>query len=295
MELRHLRYFIVLAEELHFGNAARRLFISQPPLSRQIKELEEELGVILLLRDNKRVSLTEAGRFFLEQARKVVGQLESAMQQTNQIHHSLAGEIKIGYISSIDKKKLGELIHHLRDVHPFLQTKLFELPTNRQIQALEDGKLDIGIIRAPNASPLLQSEMLYEDGFSLVFPAAMAIPERLEELANFPFISYHATAVPVYHSQMLAFCAELGFKPTLRHECNNIASILELVELNAGISIVPACVRHQYGHLGVRFFNVEESAIKTEVLLTYQRRQNHPAFSMLRCLMLALFCSRSVT
>lgn len=289
MELRHLRYFIVLAEELHFGNAAKRLFMSQPPLSRQIKELEKALGVTLLLRDNKRVSLTEAGSFFLTQAKTILAQLESAKQQAHQIHQSLGGEIKIGYISSVDKKKLGQLIHNLHDAHPFLQTKLFELATQKQIRALEEGRLDIGIIRAPNASPRLQSEKLYREGFSLVFPKAMTVPENLALLADYPFISYHASAVPVYHSQMLAFCAQLGFKPTLRHECNNIASILELVELNAGISIVPSSVQHQYGYLGVRFFNVENADIKTEVLLTYQRRQEHPAFSMTRKLMLTLF------
>ncbi|MGH2623423.1 MAG: LysR family transcriptional regulator, partial [Sphingobacterium sp.] len=167
MEIRHLRYFIMLSEELHFGKAAKRLFISQPPLSRQIKELELELGATLFSRNNKRVALTPAGEYFLKEARNILVTLDSAKHHANQIHSGLAGEIKIGYISSVDKAKLGILIQRIQKKHPYVQTKLFELPTEKQITALENRKLDIGIIRAPNPSYRLQTEKLYDDGFCL--------------------------------------------------------------------------------------------------------------------------------
>lgn len=289
MELRHLRYFLTLAEELHFGNAAKRLFISQPPLSRQIKELEEELGAILFFRDNKRVELTEAGKFFRKEAETLMKKLASVQQQTHQIHHSLAGEIKIGYISSVDKSKLGLLIQKLQKLYPYVQTKLFELSTIRQIEALDNGKMDIGIIRAPSSSPHLATEQLYKDGFCLAVPNSFDLPATFSTLAKEPFISYHAKYAPVYHNEMLAYCAQMGFMPTLHHECNNISSILELVHLNAGITVVPQSVQYQYSHLAIRFVNVDKIAIKTDILLAYAKENEHPVLPVIRQFILDLF------
>ena len=123
MELRHIRYFLTLAQELHFGKAAQKLCISQPPLSRQIKDMESELGVQLFLRDNKRVVLTVAGEHFKKEAAAILAQLELLKQQTNQIYHSFAGEIKISYTSSINKSKLGHLIQRIDEKYPFLKAK----------------------------------------------------------------------------------------------------------------------------------------------------------------------------
>lgn len=289
MELRHLRYFIMLAEELHFGKASKRLFISQPPLSRQIKELETELGASLFMRNNKRVELTEAGVYFLEKSKDILDGLESAKQQVKQISNSLAGELKIGYISSVDKNKLGHLIQNLQVTHPYLQTKMHELRTSKQISALEHGKLDIGIIRAPNHSPQLITDHLYEDRFCIAVPKGFAVPSDLTELATYPFISYHANYAPVYHNLMMAFCAKLGFTPRLRHECNNISSILELVHLKAGISIVPLSVEQQYKHLDIQFLSIDANDIKTEILLAYSKETKHPAVQILREDILTLF------
>lgn len=289
MELRHLRYFLMLAEELHFGNAAKRLFISQPPLSRQIKELEKELGVVLFFRDNKRVELTESGKFFQKEAHALLRKLESVQRQTHQIYHSLAGEINIGYISAIEKSKLGLLIQKLQKIYPYIQTKLFELSTVRQVEGLESGKLDIGIIRAPNPSPYLVTESLYEDGFCLAVPTTFELPTRFSALAEQPFISYHAKYAPAYHNEVLAYCAQLGFMPTLHHECNNISSILELVHLHAGISVVPQSVQYQYAHLDIRFINMEQTSIRTAILMAYRTESEHPVIPVIRELILDLF------
>ncbi len=289
MELRHLRYFLVLSEELHFGKAAKRLCISQPPLSRQIKELEQELGITLFLRDNKRVTLTDAGRYLAEEAASTLKQLAFATQHATQIHESLAGEVRIGYISSIDKKKLGKLIQELQTQHPFLQTKLYELSSDKQVYGLANSQMDIGIIRAPSLSPKITVEKLYDDGFALVYAADYTLPEDLSLLAALPFISYHADYAPMYHQQMLSCCAQLGFSPNLRHACNNISSILDFVHINSGISIVPQSVRTQYQHLHLNFLNLEEPSLRTDILLAYAKEQKHPAFSLLRDLIKKLF------
>ncbi|MFD1768968.1 LysR family transcriptional regulator [Sphingobacterium suaedae] len=289
MELRHLRYFVTLAEELHFGRTAKRLYISQPPLSRQIKDLENELGVTLFLRDNKRVELTAAGRFFYQEVQTLLQRLQLAQEHVNLLHQSLSGEVKIGYISSIDKTKLGQLLHLLQEIYPFLQTKLYELPSERQVTALKNNKMDIGIIRAPNYAAQLQTEKLYADGFALAYPADWKLPNEREQLGALPFISYHADYAPIYHSQMLAYCAHVGFTPMLRHECNNIASILELVHLHTGIAVVPKSVQSQYNHLAINFLNLDESAIQTDILLAYMKDQQHPAFSVLHQLIINIF------
>lgn len=289
MELRHLRYFLILVEELHFGRAAKRLFISQPPLSRQIKELEEHLGATLFLRDNKRVTLTEAGRYFAKEAQSILTRLDLVQHQASQIHLSLAGEVKIGYISSTDKRKLGELVYALQTRYPYLQIKLYELSSEQQLKSLSLKKLDIGIVRAPAVAVDLAVEKLYEDGFTLAYSTDFDLPTDLSTLAEVPFISYHPDSVPLYHRQMLAYCAQLGFSPNLRHACNNISSILELVHLKTGITVVPESVQSQYTHLAINFLNLRKPSIKTAILMAYARQPEHPAFSVLHDLVKKIF------
>ena len=233
--------------------------------------------------------MTDADKYFLQEVNEIFSKLEAAKIQAGRIHQALAGEIKIGYISSVDKKKLGELTRQVQLVHPYLKTQLFELPTQKQVQALEVGKLDIGIIRGPNPSAALISEPLYEDGFCLAMPGKTALPADITQLGKLPFISYHASAVPVYHAQMLAFAAQMGFTPQLRYECNNISSILELVHLEAGITIVPGAVKTQYEHLHIKFFPPSSPGIQTQVMLAGQRAHRHPAFETIRGLVTNLF------
>ncbi|MEO6849180.1 MAG: LysR family transcriptional regulator, partial [Mucilaginibacter sp.] len=129
MELRHLLYFKTVAEELHFSNAALKLFISQPPLSRQIKELEEELGVQLFTRKNKRVSLTDAGKYFHKEVNDIFTRLEETTSMVKQIHKCESGELKIGYISSVYQSHLADVLKAMRNAFPHIKTCLFEVPT----------------------------------------------------------------------------------------------------------------------------------------------------------------------
>ena len=281
MELRHIRYFCMVAQEMHFGRAAKRLFISQPPLSRQIKELEEELGLLLFSREQKQIRLTEAGQYYYMQCQELLHQLEHINRKTKQIHDSMAGELKLGYISSLDKSQLGRIIHDLQNQYPLLQTKIFELPTEKQIQALDEGALDLGIIRAPNTSKHLLAHHLYQDGFCLALPDYLSNIKNIEELEHQPFISYHEEYAPVYQQLLKAFCAQIGFEPKLRHQCNTISSILELVHLGAGFSVVPLSVQHQYSHLNIHFTSPSESNLKTDILLVEPKENRHPASSIL--------------
>lgn len=276
MEIRHLQYFKAVAEHLHFRNAAASLFISQPPLSRQIRELEEELGVQLFLRNNKRVVLTEAGKYFASSVDTLFAQLEESKNITRQIHLAAdSGELKIGYISSVYQPHLAEILKSLRQVFPFIKTSLYERPTIKQIEALEQGKLDVGILRAPVHSDKLEVQTLFFDPFMVVVPSSGKIFSDTATLADFikdkPFIFFNKEYAPHYHDKLVEICHRLGFKPDITHEVNNVHSILQLVEAGLGVSILPLSLKQQYAGLQLSFAELKDIPVTTEVVLAYKK------------------------
>ena len=274
MELRHLLYFKTVAEQLHFGKAAQKLFISQPPLSRQIKELEEELGVQLFLRSNKRVTLTEAGKYFKGEVDAVFARLEESKSIVKQLHDNESGQFKIGYISSVYQSHLAEVLKHMRDIFPYVKTSLFEVPTVTQITLLEKGELDVGILRAPVHSQQLTIKTLFFDPFMVVIPASQQADLMPDALATYlkgsPFIFFNKQYAPNYNDKLLEICQRMGFRPAITHEANNVHSILQLVEAGLGVSILPLSLKHQYSHLKVTFIELKNIPVNTEVVLAYK-------------------------
>ena len=277
MGLRHLIYFKTVAELLHFSKAAEQLHISQPPLTRQMKELENELGVLLFFRNNKRVTLTDAGRFFLGECDSLIRHLERSKQLVKQIHESVSGDFRIGYISSTPLRSLATLLQQLKNQFPLLKTRLYELPTTKQISALEEGKLDVGILRAPVTSALLEITPLWEDPFALVSTAASTYSPNVTDLSDTPFISYNRDYAPFYHQQFIACCSRIGFTPQVIHECNNIHSILRLVESGLGVAIVPSSIKKQYTNLNLRFTELDDIQLRTQIVMAHHRQTEHPA------------------
>ena len=274
MELRHLYYFKTLAHELHFRNAAAKLFISQPPLSRQIKELEDELGVKLFDRKNKRVTLTDAGKYFLTEVEAIFTQLDESKSIVKQIHDGDSGELKIGYISSVYQSQLAEVLKAIRLNFPHVKTNLFEVPTLTQIKALEQGTLDVGILRAPVHAEALKIKTLFFDPFVVVIPAANITFESQDALATYlkgsPFIFFNKDFAPNYNDKLLEICGRMGFKPNIMHEANNVHSILQLIEAGLGVSILPHSLKRQYGYLNVSFIELAHIEVNTEVVLAYK-------------------------
>jgi DNA-binding transcriptional LysR family regulator len=281
MELRHLLYFKTVAEELHFRQAAARLFISQPPLSRQIKELEEELGVRLFDRNNKRVSLTEAGLYFKKETDKLFARLEENKNVVRQIHQSISGQLRIGYISSTYQDQLVHILKEMGQVFPFVKTRLYEVPSVKQVQALEAGKLDLGILRAPVASEKLVCHHLFNDPFVAVFPRSHPGFHTVADLSRFlqdqPFIFFNQDYAPDYFRKLLEICQRLGFTPEVRHEANNMLSILRLVQHGLGVSIVPRSVQDLFPALALSYYDLHALPIFTEVVLAYKHQALHPA------------------
>jgi DNA-binding transcriptional LysR family regulator len=273
MEIRHLLYFKTVAEELHFSKAAAKLFISQPPLSRQIKELEEELGVQLFSRSNKRVALTDAGKYFKGETDAVLARLEESKSMVKQIHSGESGEFKIGYISSVYQTHLAEVLKSMHQLFPYIKTSLYEVPTVTQVLELEQGKLDAGILRAPVHTEKLAVKSLFFDPFVVVVPQNKSFDiyqELVLSLKSSPFIFFNAAFAPEYNDKLLDICHRMGFKPDITHEANNVHSILQLVEAGLGVSILPASLQQQYAYLRVSFIPLEDIPVNTEVVLAYK-------------------------
>jgi len=277
MELRHLKYFLKLAEELSFVRAADKLFISQPPLSRQIKELETEIGATLFERNNKRVILTDAGKYYQKEIQELVQNLERINLTTKKISQNQSGEFRIAYVSSTFSGDISNLLQFLSEKYPFVNFRLYEVPTVKQIAALEQGKIDLGIIRAPLHSSKIDSQLWFKDSFSIVFNRNkynITAEEEFEKLKEATFVFFNKNYAPYFYDILLQICAQYGFEPKVVHESNNISSIIQLVQSGLGISIVPTNVLKNYKNSELGFIELKKASLFTDILLVTPKNQN---------------------
>ena len=230
MELRHLRYFVVVAKELNFTKAAEKLFISQPPLSRQIKELENELGAKLFDRNNRKVVLTEAGKYFEREVNNLLQTLDAIALKTKKIAENTSGDFRIAYISSTFSITISKLVQYLTEKYPYLNIKLYEVSSKKQINALEQEKLDLGILRAPVVSTKIESRLWYRDHYALVFNknfVSLDTIKNIEALKNETFVFFNKDYAPSYYDSLIEICSTYGFIPNVVHQSNNINSIIQ--------------------------------------------------------------------
>ncbi|OIV39602.1 LysR family transcriptional regulator [Flavobacterium johnsoniae] len=277
MELRHLKYFLAVAEELNFTKASEKLFISQPPLSRQIIELEQELQAKLFIRNNKKVELTEAGKYLQKEAKELFQKLERISLKTKKIAENVSGEFRIAYISSIYSAVISELIQYLKTQFPYVNFKLFEVSTTKQINALEQGKIEMGIIRSPIKSPTIKSYLWFQDGFSLVYNKnniQIKSEEEILNLKNETFVFFNKDYAPHYHEVLLELCSFYGFTPKIIHEANNINSIVQLVKNGLGISIVPSNIAKNNPDSAIGFIELKKVNLFTDVSVIISKEDN---------------------
>lgn len=245
VELRHLRYFATVAEEKNITRAAARLFVTQPALSRQIKDLEKLLGVALFVRASSGLSLTPAGQAFLPQARQILEQSAEAMLSMRRFiecrNHSLA----VGYIAPALGSFLGAALQVFRQRHPQLEVKLFELPPGRQIEALREGRLDIALIG--HACPELRREFELVTirriplvaALSATHPLARRAAIKLSELKHEVFIGLDEATFPGRNEVIRAVCRKAGFTPRIAHEADGLSTVLALIGSGSGVGIMP--------------------------------------------------------
>lgn len=251
MELRHLRYFVTLAEELHFSRAAERLGISQPPLSQQIRALEEDLKVRLFDRSSRNVELTEAGRLFLVEARATLDQADRARQIAARAHRGEIGELTVGiYPSALLAEPVAAAILGFRQRHPSVRLVLRERAVYSAIRELAGGSLEIAYLRHASRPDLPAGIGLMEvmrEPMVLVMHANHRLASRetpvpLEDLAQEPFIHFSARSDSAMNEHFVALCASAGFAPRIEQEANQNGSILALIGQGIGISVLPRSI-----------------------------------------------------
>jgi DNA-binding transcriptional LysR family regulator len=246
MDLRQLRYFVAVAEELHFGRAATRAGIAQPPLTQQIQKLEAELGCQLLVRGRKTV-LTDAGSVLLDEARRILQQSEQAVDATRRAARGETGQLRVGAPPSIMLSALPAIIRKYHRLYPGVQFSLLEMSTSAIEQALSSGQIDAGFLRETQLAPPFTSEKLLNEAVVAVLPAKHELTAARDlsivSLRGQPFIFFPRRLGPAFYDRLISFCTRAGFVPDVVQEATQWQSIVCLVEAGMGVSLAPACVQ----------------------------------------------------
>jgi len=242
-ELRLVRYFVAVAEELHFGRAARRLRMAQPGLSQQIRSLEQQLGVRLLDRTSRQVRLTPAGALLLTEGRRLLAQAERTADQVRRAGLGQVGRITVGAIGSATYDILPRLLREHRKRFPDVEVALREMSTPAQVQALRSGEIDVGLLRVPADTADLVVQTVREDRMALMIPEAHPLARKrrvaLRALAKEPLILFPTAPRPSWADTVISACREAGFEPIVAQEAMESATVVSFVAAGVGIAVVP--------------------------------------------------------
>ena len=248
MELRHLRYFTVLAEELHFGRAARRLSISQPPLSVAIRQLEESVGAQLFERNSKAVRLTAAGQTLQASARALLRDADEALLDARHVAQGVAGRLRIGFVGAMLYRGLPQALKRFQATHPAVRVTLAELNSGEQMAELLHDRLDLGFVHTSRVPAELKCRLLVSEPFVACLPADHALAKKrqvaLASLSGESFVLFSRSASPDYHERILSICADAGFLPEVRQEVRHWLAVVSLVSQGMGVALVPDAMRH---------------------------------------------------
>jgi DNA-binding transcriptional LysR family regulator len=279
MELRHLRYFVTLAEELHFGRAAEKLGIAQPPLSQQIKALEQQIGVLLLLRTKRHVELTAAGTVFAREARQVLAEADRAVHAAQRAARGETGQLEVGFVSGAVYGKVPSIFRLMRTRYPEISLVLRDLTTEEQMEAIQARRLDIGLIRPPViASKSLTMQVIAREPLVVVLPQTHRLARQKKispkALAGEPFLQVPRHLAPGFYDQFISICTGAGFFPQIVQEARTTQTIISLVAVGMGISIVPASLR-RLQRTGVVYRSLEGPAPTTELAVIWRHEEKN--------------------
>ncbi|WP_433473265.1 LysR family transcriptional regulator [Spirillospora sp. CA-142024] len=280
LPLAQLHAFVVLAEELHFGHAARRLGIAQPPLSQQIRRLEDKVGHALFRREPGRVVLTPAGLELLPAARGALAGLAAGLASARAAGDGRAGRLRIGFAASLALTVLPGLLRTFRDRFPGVDLDICEMTSAPQLTALHDKTIDAGLLREPPADePGLAFETVLTEPFVAVLPSAHPLAGqrtvRLGRLADVPFVLLPRAAGPQLHDQIIALCGAAGFAPRVIQHAVEWQTVCALVEAGLGVSLAPESIR-RIRLKGVAFRRIEPGGARTRVALAWRRDDPGP-------------------
>lgn len=279
MDLRKIRYFHVVANELSFTRAAQRLHMAQPPLSRQIHQLEEDLGAQLFERQGRAIRLTDAGRFFLEQTRQLVARLEDVADATRRIAEKRRRWFGIGFVPSLLYSFGPTFIHHVSTLDENVEIGLLEMTTMQQFDALRSGQIDIGFGRVLLEDPDIERLVLVQEKLALVVPAGHHLAQGgqagINDIGKEPFILYPAKPRPSYADEVIALFQRYGIELDVRFEANELQTAIGLVAAGLGVSIVPASVRCMRRD-DIAFVDVDAAAFTSPVMMSWRRGSASP-------------------
>jgi DNA-binding transcriptional LysR family regulator len=285
LELRQLRYFVTVARERNFTRAAGKLHIAQPPLSRQIRQLEDEVGLTLIERGSRPVLLTDAGRLLYEQAVQVLDHVNEIKAMTSRLQAAERLHFSIGFVASTLYGRLPEVIRCFRAARPGVELTLLELISIEQITALKDGRIDVGFGRIPLEDPAVDRLLLRNERLCAALPVehpffARKGMLRLEDLAEAPLIVYPKAPRPSHADQVLTLFRDRGLKPPVVHEVRELQTALGLVAAEAGICLVPSSVQRLRRDNVVYRPLTEEDAV-SPIIMSTRKNDRSPEVALL--------------
>ncbi len=282
MEFRHLRYFLVLAEELHFGRAAQRLSISQPPLSLNIQQLEASVGAKLFTRNSKAVQLTAAGLAFVPAARALIDQAARAAGHARDVGQGMAGSLAIGFSGTMLYSGLPKILERFQAEHPLLRLTLKELSSSEQLIELAHDRLDLGFVHTTRVPPELSQILVSSQAFVCCLPAGHALARKrslsLKQLHGEAFAVVSRAVSPDYHERILAICTEAGFYPEIRYELRHWLSVVSLVSQGMGVALVPAALR-QSAMAGAAFVPLDAVTTPYDTHCLWKTARDHQSLA----------------
>jgi len=288
MEIRHLKYLVALGQELHFARAADKLFITQPALSRQIQQLEEEIGVKLVERTKRKVALTTAGAYFFDEATYVINHLEQVVQSTQRKAAGEEGEIRVGFVGSAMQNVIPDMLVRLNKEYPRLHTSLEELSNVEQLRALAHDRLDIGFLRMQHVPGDFEKKMVFEDSFSLVVPKDHKINAKsftdLRQFSNEPFILFSSEYSQEYFDNIMSIFTDHDFEPHVSHRSVHANTIFRLVEKHLGVSIIPSALAKGV-NLDVTFIPLDQLPQRTRLTAVWNARNRNNALEKMLALL----------
>ncbi|MFN6540940.1 MAG: LysR family transcriptional regulator [Nostoc sp. EkiNYC01] len=280
MELRHLRYFIAVAEELHFSRAAERLHIAQPPLSQQIQQLEAQLGVELFHRKTKRqVQLTEAGQVFLQEAYQLLAQLQKAIELTQKIGKGEKGQLRIGFTSLVTSNLLPVILRQFREKFPEVELILHELTTTEQERALQENRIHVGFAHPPLEDNTLNHKCIQQEALIVALAETHLLAEQ-EKIAVRSLINENLIVFPRHlgsglYDQIVSLCQQANFRPKVTQEAIQMQTIIGLVSAGMGIAIVPSSLQNLQ-RTGVVYRSFEEKTPLVETAIVWREEDITP-------------------
>lgn len=279
IEFRHIKYFLAVAEDLHFRKAAERLYISQPGLSRQIKQMEDELGVLLFERHNRKVELTIAGKFLKEELTRNLKNLDNIFTHAKRLNDGLGGDLKLGYVGSAMSQIIPNLLLEFEKFNQDIVVSLKEMENQKQIESLISHDIDLGFVRLDRVPRGINIKPILKEPFCIVLPNNHHINrssfKSVSQLKDEPFILFDSEYSASYFEKVMQIFDDAGFVPNVSHNTIHATSIYKLVENGFGVSIVPKSLVPNF-YQKLKFIELEDTPQRTTLSVVWNKGSVNP-------------------